>query len=139
MSVEERIRHAIDQYVGLVLLHSDFCGMGSASQVGKVLSRLVRAGVLVRVSNGAYAKTRINKFTGLPAAAGTLEQISAELFRRLGIEVRASRLVGAYNKGETTQVPCRAVVSTGLRRITRKVTVGNRTLVYEGSVRPSRS
>jgi hypothetical protein len=105
--------------------------MGSASQIGRALARLVEDGRLVRVSKGAFAKTRINKFNGKPAAAGTLEAISAELFGKLGIEIAPSRLVEEYNSGKTTQVPLAATVSTGRRRITRKVTVGNRTLAYE--------
>jgi hypothetical protein len=131
MKLEDRIRRSISQRSGVVILRSEFARMGSSSQVGRALARLVEDGKLVRVSKGAFAKTRINKFTGKPAAAGTLEAISAELFNKLGIKVAPSRLVEEYNSGKTTQVPTGTTINTGRRRITRKVTVGNRTLAYE--------
>ncbi|NIE83624.1 MULTISPECIES: DUF6088 family protein [unclassified Burkholderia] len=131
MKLEDRIRRSISQRASLVVLRSEFARMGSDSQIGRVLAHLVENGELVRVSKGAFAKTRINKFTGKPTPAGTLEVISAELFAKLGIEIRSSRLVDEYNRGETTQVPVSSIVNTGRRRITRKVTVGSRTLAYE--------
>jgi hypothetical protein len=114
-------------------LRSDFSKMGSDSQVGRVLARFVQAGLLIRVSRGAFAKTRINKFTGEPTPVGTLEAIAAELFRRLEIDIAPSSLVEAYNTGKSTQIPMSATVNTGRRRITRKVTVGNSTLSYENA------
>lgn len=131
MKLEDRMKRSIAKRAGLVVLASDFASMGSASQVGRVINRLVSTGRLVKVSKGAYAKTRINRFTGAPTPAGTLEVIAGELFDKLGIAVAPSALVADYNSGKSTQLPMQATVSTGSRRITRKVTVGNRTLAYE--------
>jgi hypothetical protein len=133
MKLEDRMKRSITQRAGLVVLSSDFAAMGSPSQVGRVITRLVEAGRLVKVSKGAYAKARINRFTGKPAPAGTLEAITGELFKKLGIAVAPSSLVNEYNSGKSTQLPMRATVSTGSRRITRNVTVGNRTLAYENN------
>lgn len=135
MKLEDRMNRSIKQRASVVVLRSDFAKMGSDSQVGRVLARFVAQGTLVRVSKGAFAKTRINKFTGKPTPAGTLEMIAAELFRKLNISVEPSSLVSEYNSGRSTQIPMGATVSTGRRRITRKVTVGNSTLTYEKSSR----
>ncbi|VXD04358.1 conserved hypothetical protein [Pseudomonas sp. 8Z] len=135
MKLEDRMSRSIKQRAGVVVLRSDFAKMGSDSQVGRVLARFVAEGRLVRVSKGAFAKTRINKFTGQPTAAGTLEMIAAELFRKLNIAVEPSSLVLEYNSGRSTQIPMGATVSTGRRRISRKVTVGNSTLTYEKNSR----
>lgn len=135
MKLEDRMSRSIKQRAGVVVLRSDFAKMGSDSQVGRVLARFVAEGRLVRVSKGAFAKTRINKFTGKPTAAGTLEMIAAELFRKLNISVEPSSLVSEYNSGRSTQIPMGATVSTGRRRISRKVTVGNSTLTYEKNSR----
>ena len=134
MRLEDRIRRSITQRKGAVVLRSDFAGMGSSAQVGRVLSRLVEAGKLVRVSKGAFAKTHINKFTGTPSANGTLEDITSELFRKLGIELFPSMLVAEYNSGRSTQVPVASVANTGRRRISRKVTVGARSVIYENHI-----
>ena len=133
MLLEDRIRRSIAQRAGVVVLSTDFAHMASASQVGRVLARLVESGVLVRVSKGAYAKARPNRFTGQPSAAGTLESIAAELFSKLNIEVHPSQQVQAYNAGQTTQLPGTFVAHTGNRRISRKIVVGGRTVTYENN------
>lgn len=135
MKLEDRMIRSIKQRSSLIVLRSDFAGMSSDSQIGRVLARFVETGVLVRVSKGAFAKTRINKFTGTPTPAGTLEVITEELFRRLKIAVQPSLLVCEYNSGRSTQIPMGATINTGRRRISRKVTVGNTTLAYEKNSR----
>lgn len=135
MRIEDRIRRSIAQRPSSVVLRSDFAGMGSSAQVGRALANLVALGKLVRISKGAFAKTRINKFTGKPAPVGTLETIANELFKKLGVEVYPSKLVADYNLGKSTQLPAGASVSTGRRRISRKICFGNRTLSYENDFR----
>ncbi len=135
MKLEDRMSRSIKQRTGLVVLRSEFSNMASDSQVGRVLARFVENGILVRVSKGAFAKARINQYTGKPTPAGTLEMIAAELFRKLNISIAPSSLVAEYNSGKSTQIPMGTVVNTGKRRISRKVTVGNNTLVYENSSR----
>lgn len=134
MNLEDRIRRSIAKRPGLVVLRSELAPLGSSAQIGRVLTRLVNDGKLVRVSKGAFAKTRINKFTGRPTPAGTLEDISAELFDKLGITIFPSKLVSEYNNGISTQLPMSTTVNTGHRRISRKVQVGNRSLKYENNL-----
>jgi hypothetical protein len=114
-----------------VILRSELVGLASPSQLSRVLAKLLEAGKLVRVSHGVYAKTRFNKFLGRPAPAGTLESIAAETFRKLGIDIGPGKLATEYNTGRSTQVPMLAVVTTGRRRIGRKIQVGARTVAYE--------
>lgn len=133
MTLEERIRRSIAKRPGLVILRSELAPLGSSAQVGRVLTRLVNDGKLVRVSQGAFAKTRINKLTGKLTAAGTLEDISAELFNKLGVTILPCSLVSEYNSGTSTQLPMSTTINTGRRRISRKVVVGGRQLSYEGA------
>lgn len=135
MKLEDRMSRSIKQRTSIVVLRSDFSKMGSDSQVGRVLARFVENGVLVRVSKGAFAKARINQYTGKPTPAGTLEMIAAELFSKLKISISPSTLVAEYNSGKSTQIPMGTVVNTGRRRISRKVIVGSNAVVYENSVR----
>lgn len=135
MKLEDRMSRSITQRTSIVVLRSDFSKMGSDSQVGRVLARFVEKGVLVRVSKGAFAKARINQYTGKPTPAGTLEMIAAELFSKLKISIAPSTLVAEYNSGKSTQIPMGTVVNTGRRRISRKVIVGSNAVVYENSVR----
>lgn len=135
MKLEDRMSRSIKQRAGVVVLRSEFAKMASDSQVGRVLAHFVEEGLLIRVSKGAFAKTRVNKFTGKLTPAGTLEMIAAELFRKLKISIEPSSLVSEYNSGRSSQLPMEGTVNTGRRRISRKVTVGNTTLSYETNSR----
>ncbi|WP_233799803.1 DUF6088 family protein [Paraburkholderia sp. HP33-1] len=133
MKLEDRIARSIKRRKGIVILRSDVAPLGSTTQVGRVLAKLVRDGKLVRVSKGVFAKTRANRFTGKLAPAAPFEVIAAETFRKLRIEVQPGRLAREYNTGKTTQIPMDGAVSTGRRRIRRKIQVGSRVVKYENS------
>ncbi|WP_244135109.1 DUF6088 family protein [Burkholderia sp. BCC0322] len=129
--IEDRLVLFIERGAGVVILRSEVAPLGSAAQVGRVLAKMVSDGRLVRVSKGVYAKTRVNKFTGRPAPAAPFENIAAEAFRKLGIDVQPGRLAREYNAGTTTQIPMDGVVRTGRRRIHRRIQVGSKTVKYE--------
>jgi predicted transcriptional regulator of viral defense system len=122
---------SIQRRTSVVILRSELAGLASRSQLSRALKKLVEAGMLVRISHGVYAKTRFNKFLKRPAPAGTLESIAAEVFRKLGIDVGPGNLANEYNAGLSTQVPMLAVVTTGRRRICRRIQVGSRSVSYE--------
>jgi hypothetical protein len=116
---------------GSIVLREDFAGIGSQSSVSRALQALLSLGVLIRISPGIYAKTRVSSVTGNVIAAGSLETLSVEVMKRLGIKVRPGRAAQAYNSGATTQLPGTLVVNTGARRISREITVGGCTLGFE--------
>ncbi|GAB2869643.1 hypothetical protein GCM10027093_01700 [Paraburkholderia jirisanensis] len=136
MKLDDRIRRSISQARSSCA--ESLRGWEALRTLGGLLAHLVEDGALVGISKGAFARTPINKFAGRQMAAGSLESIAAELFNKLGIEVTSSRFVQEYNSGKRTQVPNTAIANTGRHRITRKVTMGNRTLVYEKRYRRSR-
>lgn len=131
LSVEQRILRSIRQRHGVVILRSDFSRFGTTSQVSRALAKLVSASVLVRVGHGLYAKTRVNRFTGRLAPAAPFESIAAEAFRRLRIVVGPGELAREYNTGQSTQIPMQPIVSTGKRRISRRIEVGSKRVIYE--------
>ncbi|MFM0277733.1 DUF6088 family protein [Paraburkholderia sediminicola] len=116
---------------GVVILRSELAGLGSPAQLSRVLVTLVKNGKLVRVGRGVYAKTRVNRFTGGPAPAAVFEAIASEAFRKLGIDIAPGTLLSEYNAGKSTQVPMTPVVSTGTRRISRRIQVGRKVVIYE--------
>ncbi|MET1478156.1 MULTISPECIES: DUF6088 family protein [Burkholderia] len=131
MTLETRVVRSIRRRKSVVILRSEVSGLGSQSQLTRVLAKLVATGQLIRVGHGIYAKTRINRYTGRPAPAATFESIAAEAFKKLGISVGPGALAREYNSGRSTQIPMVAVVTTGRRRITRRIQVGSRRVVYE--------
>nr|WP_255580953.1 DUF6088 family protein [Caballeronia sp. dw_276] len=116
---------------GVVILRSELTKLGGRSQLTRVLATLVATRMLVRIGHGIYAKTKINKFTATLMPAATFESIAAEAFAKLGISVGFGMLAAEYNAGRSTQIPMVAVVTTGQRRITRKIQVGSKRVIYE--------
>ena len=131
MRLQERMLRAIRRRTGAVILRRDLTALGSASQVTRALKELQTRGVLVRIGTGVYAKTRRSSATGAIIPAGTLETLGVEALRKLGVLVAPGKAAAAYNAGATTQIPGGFVVSTGRRRISRKISVGGRALKYE--------
>ncbi|ADG14516.1 hypothetical protein BC1002_0412 [Paraburkholderia atlantica] len=129
--LEDRVMRSIRARVGVVILRSELSHLGAPSQLTRVLARLVATGQLIRVGHGIYAKTRINRFTGRHAPAAPFEAIAAEAFRKLGIDIGPGVLTRDYNAGRSTQLPMVAVVTTGRRRITRRIQVGTKSVAYE--------
>lgn len=134
LSVQERIRHAIKLSAGNVILRAELAGMGSASRVSAVLKALQAEGMLIRIGTGVYAKTRKSSVTGSVIPAGSLETLATEALKKLGVSISAGRAATSYNLGKTTQLPGAFVANTGRRRISRKIEVGGRRLVYENDL-----
>ncbi|VVD27481.1 S-adenosylhomocysteine hydrolase (modular protein) [Paraburkholderia dioscoreae] len=133
VKLKDRVVRSIARRYSVVILRSELAALGSPAQLTRVLSNLVKNKRLVRVGLGIYAKTRLNKFTGEAATAATFEEIAAEAFRKLDIDVSHGQLARDYNAGKTTQVPMLATVDTGRRRISRRISLGSRTVTYERS------
>lgn len=133
MNTRERLVKSIANRQGAVILRSELSGLGSYSQVSRSLNDLVRSGQLVRAGKGVFVKTRVSSVTGSPVPAGTLEAIATEALKKLGVKVAPGQLIREYNSGKTTQLPMQFVVDTGDRRISRKITVGGRTVMYENN------
>lgn len=131
MKLETRVLRSIASRHSVVILRSELARLGSPAQLSRVLAKLVRTGALVRVSRGVYAKTKINRFTGKLAPAAPFETIAAETLRKLRIEVTQGTLAAEYNAGLSMQIPMLPVVTTGRRRISRKIQVGRKILLYE--------
>lgn len=137
MKLEQRVQRSIKQRTGNVILRAEIARLGSPTQVSEVLKSLVGRGVLVRIGTGVYAKTRKSSVTGATIPAGSLETLAAEALRKLGVTVNVGRAAAAYNSGATTQMPGVLVANTGIRRISRKITVGGRSLAYENDYSPA--
>ncbi|WP_429294716.1 DUF6088 family protein [Paraburkholderia sp. CI3] len=127
--LQDRVIRSIRRRRSVVVLRSELLSLGSSSQLSRVLLRLAGAGTLARVSHGAYAKTRVNRFTGRLAPAAPFETIAAETLRKLRVEVTHGTLAADYNAGRTTQIPMLPIANTGRRRIGRRIQVGRKTLL----------
>ncbi len=129
--MKERMIRSITMRRGEIIMRSDFTRMGSQSQISRLLADFVSEGRLVRLGYGIFAKARISSISGKAVPREPLEVLAQEAFRRLMIEAKPGKAQREYASGQSTQVPIQAVFDTGQRRISRKLTVGNRKVRYE--------
>lgn len=64
MTISVEIRAIMDSSTRQVFTRSDFTGMASYSQIGRVLKAMVIGGELLNIGYGLYTKARINRITG---------------------------------------------------------------------------
>lgn len=133
LSIKDRIIRSVALRQGEVVLRADFMRMGSPSQVSRALKAVVSAGKLVRVGYGIYAKAQPSALSGKPIPRQPLEALAWEALQRLNVEVALGQAQQEYAAGNTTQMPMRATFNTGQRRISRKLTVGKRSVSYENN------
>jgi hypothetical protein len=131
MKLADRLLRLIERQPGNVIFRREIAGLGSPAQLTAALTTLIDKGVIVRISIGIYARTRKSSVTGATIPAGSLETLATETLKKMGVPFNLGRAAAAYNAGDTNQLPGAFVVDTGERRISRKITVGGRTLGYE--------
>lgn len=131
MTIKERIKRSLARKASYVFLRSEFTKLGSSSQVTRALASLVDDGELIRVSSGAYVKAEPSVLTGKPIPCVSMPIIVQELFDKLNVSIAPSHAAIEYATGKTTQIPGKLTISTGNRRISRRVQVGGQKLNYE--------
>ena len=131
MKLADRLLRLIERQRGNVIFRAELAGLGSPAQITAALTTLIDKGVIVRISIGIYARTRKSSVTGAIVPVGSLETLAIEILTKMGVPFTPGRAAAAYNAGDTNQLPGAFVVNTGERRISRKITVGGRTLGYE--------
>lgn len=138
MNVQKQILNIAQKQTGAIILRRELSALGSASQINRALNALQARQLLVRIGTGVYAKTRHSVVTGAVIPAGSLETLALEALQKLGIAVAPGEAAARYAAGLTRGIPGVFVVNTGRRRISRKITVGGRTLQYvnTGSASP---
>lgn len=131
LSTRTRIARSIGRSKRDVFLRADFAEFGSPSRVTRAVSELINKGKLVRLGYGVYARTIPSPVTGNPIPRKVLEFLVVEAFDSLRIPVDMGAARSAYATGSSSQVPMSVTVSTGSRRVSRKLKLGNREVIYE--------
>lgn len=119
--VQEEIQRRLAGRRGEVFLRTDFLDLGSYDQVGRILTRLVRAGKLIRIGHGLYAKARPSRLTGKPVPRVGLRTVAEETLERLGYRPHLSNAERRYNAGGQ-QVPTGRVIGVD-RRVKRRISI----------------
>jgi hypothetical protein len=131
MVIEDRLKRAIALRRDDVFIRSDFAHFGSSAQVCRALRQLVANGALVKLGVGVFAKAKPSGLSGKPIPVRSIEVLAPAALQKLGVKVKPSRAVQAYNADNAEQIPVGLVLDTGRRRITRKLGFGEHYVSYE--------
>jgi hypothetical protein len=131
-SLRTRVAARIARKRGNVFLPREFTDLGGLDQVLRALRELVRAGRLVRLGYGVYARAVVSRLSGQPLLANPngLDGAAREALTKLGVQWEPTEAQRAYNDGRSTQVP----VNPALRikgRFARRLRDGNTELRLE--------
>ena len=138
LSTQTRIARSIGRSKRDVFLRIDFAKLGTPSRVTRAISELINRGKLVKLGYGVYAKAVPSPVTGNPIPRKVLESLVIEAFESLGIPADLGAARSAYATGSSGQVPMSVTISTGSRRVSRKLKLGNREVIYEKSLARTR-
>lgn len=128
-SIAEEVRqHIHKKRRGHIFFIQDFVNHDSGN-IGRILSRLVEKGELVRLSSGIYYYPKLGKFgTDFP----TLNQIAHAVAQRDHVEIMPTGATAQNMLGFSTQVPMNAVyLTTGSPRT---IVVGKRKISFVRAV-----
>jgi len=90
MKITDRIKRSIQNRRDLVFRPRDFFDFGSEASIKRALKELTRAGVLVRLGAGIYAKAKPSVISGKPIPIRPLEVLIPVALSKLGVRVKES-------------------------------------------------
>jgi hypothetical protein len=129
-TMSEKIEARIARRKGDVFLRADFSDLGGYTQVGRGLRSLMRAGRLMRIGHGIYARAEPSILDGRPVAVKGIGALAREALHRLGVRTGPTVIERAYSEGRTTSVVTGRVVGV-TRRVRRKLGYNGMTVKYE--------
>ena len=132
-TTEELLATEIRKSKSGVFLRSEFEATGSYSQVSRAIRQMMKKGTLVRVGYGAYVRARKSSISGKPVPVLPLLKIGLMIMQKLGITADVGKEAQELRSGKSTQVPMLPIISVTNARVSRKIKVGNKTIIYESA------
>lgn len=130
-TVKEKLILKIKRSSSSVFLRNEFDKLGDYRQVSRAVSEVTASGMLIRVGFGLYAKARPSTLDGKPVPTLPLLNIGLEIMKKIGIQADVGRDTKDLREGRSSQVPMLPIINIGKARVSRKIIVGKREIVYE--------
>ncbi len=130
-TVKDRVIAKIKRSSSSVFLRKEFDRLGDYRQVSRAINDVAVSGILVKVGFGLYAKARPSTISGKPVPTVPLLNIGLEVMQKIGVKADVGKDAVALREGRSTQVPMLPIINLGKARVSRKIAVGNRQVVYE--------
>ena len=112
---------------GKLFFVSDLLEYGKYDTVRKTLQRLVKKGVLIRISKGIYYYPKIDKVLG--TLYPTAEEIAKAIAKRDKAKIIPTGAYALHLLGLSTQIPMNVVYLTD--GSARKIKIGNQTIIFK--------
>ena len=131
-TLREKIETRIADKQDDVFLPREFSDLGGEDQILRVLRNLVRAGSLVRLGYGVYARAIQSQLTGeaILFSKNGFSGAVRQALTKLGVEWEPIEAEIAYNEGRSTQIPVNPVLRVK-GRFSRKLHYGNTELILD--------
>lgn len=130
-TLKSKISYRIKRSQRLVYLRRDFADLGGYDQIGRALRQVVQDGLLVKIGQGLYAKTRPSALDPTKRTlVASFKETSREALTRLGIKWSPGDAEIAYNQGKSTQIPVSGQVVLQ-SRTSRKISYGSLCLDFQ--------
>jgi hypothetical protein len=131
ITVKEKVIAKIKRSSSIVFLRKEFDRLGDYRQVSRAVNQVTASGMLVKVGFGLYAKARPSTLDGKPVPTKPLIDIGLEVMYKIGVKADVGKDAKALQKGLSNQVPMLPIINIGNARVSRKISVGKRQVVYE--------
>ena len=131
MTTKERVLASLRRSKCTAFVRKDFERFGEYRQVSRAIKELVGEGAIIRVGYGVFAKARPSSISGKPVPAEPLLNIAFEIMGKLGVKADVGRDALALREGWSMQVPMLPIVNVGKARVRRRISYGNKTVIYE--------
>ena len=132
-TVKDKVIAKIKRSPSSVFLRKEFDRLGDYRQVSRAINEAVAIGLLVKVGFGLYAKARPSTISGKPVPTAPLLNIGLEVMQKIGVKADVGKDAVALREGRSTQIPMLPIINVGKARVSRKIAVGSRQVVYEKS------
>jgi hypothetical protein len=132
-TVKDRVIAKIKRSPSSVFLRKEIDRLGDYRQVRRAINEAAASGVLVKVGFGLYAKARPSTISGKPVPTVPLLNIGLEVMQKIGVKADVGKDTVALREGRSTQIPMLPIINIGKSRVSRKIAVGSRQIIYEKS------
>lgn len=107
---------------GWIFFPTDFEENNSPENIRQTLSRMVKQGEILRLSQGIYYYPRSNESLGIKVIYPTMEEVAQRVAERDGVKIIPTGDFSLHKIGLSTQIPVNAVYITNGAR--KKINIG---------------
>ena len=132
-TLKEKIKYRIKRKKDSVFILSDFDDLSDKDQIGRILRGLVKKGILVKVGQGLYAKTKISLLSGNRILEKSLIEIAKEVLEKYNYKIGKTKYEKLYEEGKSTQLPTGRMIAVE-GRINRKIEYNGVEIEYANPV-----